>query len=141
MLKKFFLLLIIIGIGWFIYNTGIISYKKYNLNLEIQKIKKEIDALQAKNDKLKSLFEIFQSPEFLEKEARKKFNLQKEGEKTVVIIDDKKEEKNQLVKKNKGIFDDLFGIVGGNLLDEQNKENIQKWIDYFFGGKSKSINQ
>lgn len=134
MLKKVFLIFIIISIGWFVYNTALIAYKKYNLNLEIEKVKKEIEALSAKNAKLKGLFEIFQSPEFLEKEARKKFNLQKEGEKAVVIVDEKKSDKSGQSVKSKGVFEDLLAS-GANILKEENKENIQNWIDYFFGAK------
>ncbi len=136
MIRKIFLLLIIIGIGWFIFNTVNMLYKKYNLNLEIDKVKKEIEALQAKNDKLKILFEIFKTPEFLEKEARKKFNLQKEGEKAVVILEDKKEQTTSTEKKG-SIFEDIFTSATNNILDEQKKDNIQRWIDYFFGPKQK----
>lgn len=135
MIRKAFLLLIIIGIGWFLFNTAKIAYKKYNINLKIAEVKKEIEALQAKNEKLKSLFDILKSPDFLEKEARKKFNLQKEGEKAVVIIDEKKEKKeqNQIQnEKSKNLFDNLFANSFGDVLKEESKENIRNWIDYFF---------
>lgn len=58
---------------------------------EKAKIQSEIKNLEIQQGELAAKIKLYQDPDFLEKEARRKFNLQKEGEQAVVILPNEKE--------------------------------------------------
>ena len=92
------------------------SYLNYQTNQEIKELQKKIEELKKNNVEMAEMEKYFQSEEFLEKEARLKLNLIRDGEKLIII----KEEENDLV-------------------DDEEKEdsekipNFRKWLKYFFG--------
>ena len=65
------------------------SYRKYQTHKEVTSFKREIESLKEKNQALSNLLDYFGSEKSLEKEARLKLNLLKEGEKLVIITPDK----------------------------------------------------
>jgi len=92
------------------------SYFNYRTNQEIEKLQEEIDEMQKSNSDLSEMEKYFQSEEFLEKEAKLKLNLVREGEKLIIV----KQEENQPSSE------DVQN-------DTENIPNIQKWWLYFFG--------
>ena len=92
------------------------SYLNYQTNQEIKELQKKIEELKKNNVEMAEMEKYFQSEEFLEKEARLKLNLIRDGEKLIII----KEEENDLV-------------------DDEEKEdsekipNFRKWLKYFSG--------
>lgn len=110
----FLLVLILIGI---IAAVGKESYRKYQIDKEVGGIKKEIESLKEKNQVLSNLLDYFNSEESLEKEARLKLNLLKEGEKLVIITPNKKtDSENQLSED----------------IEEKQPSNFEKWLKYLF---------
>jgi cell division protein FtsB len=61
------------------------TLRSRQIDAEIAALKREAEDLQAKNFEILSLRSSLESGEFLEKEARTKLGLQREGEKVVVI--------------------------------------------------------
>src|SRR3989344_2341335 len=72
--------------GVLVYKVGRVSYEKYQITKHISTIDGELKALSAKNDDLHVLIKHLNDDAYVEKEARKKLNLQKEGEKAVIIV-------------------------------------------------------
>ena len=80
----FFILILII-----IFSFGSIFIKKYdenkNIDNDLENLKTEIENLEKDNEDLGNLIEYFNSSFFVEKEAREKLGLKKDGEKVMVI--------------------------------------------------------
>ena len=85
--SKLFLVLIFLVAGFLLYKVAIVSYQKYQLNKEIASFGRMVKERDAKIDNLKTLTDNLKDESYLEKEARKKLNLQLPGEQTVIIID------------------------------------------------------
>jgi len=78
------------------------SYRKFQISKEVSALLKNIKSLRDRNGDLSNLLNYFKSNESLEKEARLKFNLSKEGEKLVIIgSDGQKNFKNQTSEESK----------------------------------------
>jgi len=104
-----FLVLIIIA-------SGRESYRNYRVNQEIKNLQRKIEELQKINTELSELEKYLQSDEFLEKEARLKLNLIRDGEKLVIIKRAEEELSSDEVKPE----------------ENKNIPNILKWWEYFF---------
>lgn len=106
----FLLVLILIGI---VAVVGKESYRKYQTHKEVADLKREIESLKEKNQALSNFLDYFGSEKSLEKEARLKLNLLKEGEKLVIITPDKKtDSKNQSSEDTK----------------KEQPSNFKKWL-------------
>ena len=110
----FLLVLILIGI---IAAVGKESYRKYQIDKEVGGIKKEIEFLKEKNQAMSNLLDYFNSEESLEKEARLKLNLLKEGEKLVIITPNKKTDSENQFSED---------------IEEKQPSNFEKWLKYLF---------
>ncbi|MDP2934344.1 MAG: septum formation initiator family protein [bacterium] len=93
------------------------SYFNYQTNQEIKKLQEKIENLEKDNVELAETEKYFQSEEFLEKEARLKLNLIRDGEKLIIV----KEEDNNSVEEV------------GKSRESENISNFRKWWRYFFG--------
>lgn len=89
--------------------------RRYEINREIAKLEEEVAELDARNTELTDLIAFFNTDTFLEQEARSRLNLQKPGEKVVIIPDiesiPQEEQKNNL---------------------SLSLSNPKKWWNYFF---------
>ncbi len=94
------------------------NYRKYQINKETGIFKEEIEFLKEKNKSLSNLLNYFNSEKSLEKEARLKFNLLKEGEKLVIISPN---EKADLTKNQSLEYEESNGL-----------SNFKKWRGYLF---------
>lgn len=104
-------LLIIVASG-----KGII--RRLQVEKEIKNLQEEIKKLENKNTELQALIEYFQTESYAERQAREKLNLQKGGERAVIISENTSEEL-PLEKDKK----------------TEEKSNLKKWWDFFFGEK------
>lgn len=99
-----------------------ITWQKIEIQREIDKLKTETGKLEADNKYLSEILDYIGSDSFKEREMRLKLNLQKEGEKVIIIYDE-----NGALK------------TGQNSAKESensaNRQNYKKWWDYFFGKK------
>ncbi len=94
------------------------TYRKYQIQKEINSLQREADKTNEKNQELGRLIEYFQTDTHKELEARKKLGLQKEGERVVII---KPSPENYINKISN------FGSV-----DNEDVSNARKWWRYFF---------
>ncbi|MBI4709090.1 MAG: septum formation initiator family protein [Candidatus Portnoybacteria bacterium] len=134
--SKITLFLLLLGFIWLIVNLVNVFYKKYELNKETQSLKAQIEQSQENNQEISKLLEYFGSQSFLEKEAREKLNLRKEGEE-VVIIEPLKDatttlgdaiSPQDLAQAQRNQSKNLSQTES-----ETKKElNIVKWFKYFF---------
>lgn len=92
------------------------SYRKYQIEREIANIQKEIDFLKNKNESLSAFLDYLEHNSSLEKEARLKLNLLKEGEKLIIISSDKESTPEEQTYNN----------------DTIEKSNFIKWQNYFW---------
>jgi len=86
--SNFFILLLILILIAVIAAAGKEGYRRYQVDKEISELEDRIKQLEERNSSLSNLLGHFKSEEFLEKEARLKLNLVKEGEKLVIINSD-----------------------------------------------------
>lgn len=119
--KSFFLLsIILILFLTFIFLKAYNENKETNQNLEL--LKNKIKNLEKSNQEFSQLIEYFNSNSFVEKEAREKLGLKKDGEKVVAVLEDHShinKQYDKLLKKN---------------ISDNNKKNIffpKMWLDYF----------
>lgn len=115
---SFLILIFILIIIWIIAAFGKESYRKYQIDQDIATLEKEIELLNEEKKTLLELLKYFNSDEALEKEARLKLNLLKEGEKLVIISPKgniKAEAENEIEELEKTPF-----------------SNFKTWLKYLF---------
>lgn len=108
---KYFWLAIVL---YMFFTVGKLAYKNYQFNVEEMKLKEDIASLQNDIQNLQNQIVYYQSDSYKEKMARAKLNLQKEGEKVLVITP---EPKADIVQEE----------------PKQKFSNPEKWWQYFFG--------
>ncbi|MBL7053183.1 MAG: septum formation initiator family protein [Candidatus Portnoybacteria bacterium] len=119
--SKIFLFLITLALIAITVNIGRESYRKYQLTQEINRFKIEIERLEGKNEQLANLMEYLKEESYLEKEAKLKLNLQKPGEKVVIISD--------ILSKEVSIPEQINILVNNN---SEETTNYWEWWQYFF---------
>ena len=88
----FFGILIVIFV-WFLITSNLKMYQKRSeLQAKVDAFKKEVQALEEKNAGLQAQVVESTQTDYLEKEARERFNLQKPGEEVAVILPAEKKE-------------------------------------------------
>jgi len=123
--SKTLLLLSFLIFTWLAVSFVQTTYRRYRLLDQLQRLQDKASRLEKDNKSLKKSINYYSSQSFLEKEARRKLNLKKPGEK-VVIINLSSDEASQ----SQGINDEKKEIFNNNFqLD--NKSNWQRWISYF----------
>jgi len=86
--SKFSVFVLLVVLVFALVSLGRESYRRFRVDQEIRNLEKEIGELKEDNEELLKIKEYFQSRAFLEEEARKKFNMLKEGEKLIIIASD-----------------------------------------------------
>ena len=123
--KSFFsILFVIAGViiaGWISYFSLKENKRNKQIEAEINNLRSEAENLRQNNDEMTDKISYFETPEFQEKVAKEKLNLQKEDESVAVI-------KPSPVLRNKNI--DENAAVKKEIASE--KPNYEKWREYFF---------
>ena len=96
-------------------------YRDYQIQKEIDSLQSDISVLEKDNYKLSQLIEYYKTDEYKEAEARKRFNLKKDGESVVVV--------------RPNPIDSEYDINEKNDNEESNLPNYLKWWNYFFESK------
>jgi len=124
----------------FVVNLLLILFISVSLGREIfrsQDIQKDIDALQVEADELatknmaiKEFYTAMQTESYIEREARLKLGMKKEGEDVVIV---QRAEKGEEVEKGEegGDENDPLGLII-NENSTQKLANPTKWWYYFF---------
>ena len=118
--SPFFIFLLVLVLIWLTVALGKELYNRYQIHKRIVQLEKEIKKIKEENQSLSQMVEQFNSPEWLEKDARLKFNLAKEGEKVVII--------HQPIQEN--FTDEDFKKE--EQLQLKNISNPEKWWKFFF---------
>lgn len=95
------------------FTAGRLAYRNYQFNLEEAKLEQEIAALELEIQDLNNKIVYYQSYSYKEKMLRAKQNLQKPGEKVVVVTPDPK-----ATSEEESVVD--------------RRTPPQRWWDYFF---------
>lgn len=114
--KSFIFGLLIVFILLFV-AAGRGAYRSYKINQEVKSLRGKIEELNKSNLELTEMEKYLQSDEFLEKEARLKLNVVREGEKLVII------------KQPEGVV----AVEEKQPIERKEIPNIQKWWKFFFG--------
>lgn len=94
-----------------------------DLEKEIGGITEEINALSGRNQELSGLIEYLKTPDFVEEVARTKLNLKKEGEKIIIVP----EERDRVAGEQS-----QFAPVMQQRLTMDSRPNPVRWWQYFF---------
>ncbi len=81
----FSLIFLVIG-GLLIYSNFKVAKRRQELNLKIKELNEEISVLEEQNKEFQKGLEFGLNEASLEKQARESFQLQKPGEKVVVVV-------------------------------------------------------
>lgn len=100
---------------YMMYTVGRLAYKNYQLNVQEAKLRSDVASLQNDIQHLQNQIVYFQSASYKEKMLREKLNMQKPGEKVVVITPEPKIAETTDVKSTRKV------------------SNPQAWWDYFVG--------
>ncbi len=114
-----FKLFILVGVLVVIFlgtNLGKEFYRKYQIQKEIDSLQEDINSLEENNYKLSQLIEYCKTDEYKEAQARERFNLGKEGENLVVMLESSSSD-NEIEKK---------------INNDEKIPNYRKWWNYFF---------
>ena len=114
------LLIIVFLISFYAVN---VFNKKREVEAEIKKLKNENISLEEKKSELGNLLDYFQDKSFIEKEARRRLNLQKFGEKAGIIVD-KREEEDMSASATES--SEKLMNNSGSLI------NPRKWLNFIF---------
>lgn len=106
------------AVGWIASKE---AYRNKKIEKEIEALKQEAERIRNENNALEEKIAYFETPEFKEKVAKEKLNLQKPDEKVVFIKPEQVQEDE--VQQN-------ATVVASNV--EENVPNYQKWWNYFF---------
>lgn len=122
--KLVFVILFILIFFIFVEVLDVFKKRKEAEN-EIERLKNDNTALIEKKKEISGLIDYFQDKNFLEKEARRRLNLQKPDEKAVVVID-KREDK--IVPEN------AANAAEPLIFQEKNNlPNIYRWFNLIWG--------
>ncbi len=83
--SRFCVFLLLLAFVWLSLVLIKAVYKKHQLDQEIGALKTEIEKMDKKGQELTQLLNYFGSQDYLEKEAKEKLNLKKEGESVIMV--------------------------------------------------------
>lgn len=115
-------ILVMIGIS-----LGKETYRKRQIQKEIEKLQAEIQKINQENNELSNLISYLSTQEFQEKEAREKLNLQKEDEKLIML---RKETEAQPSPTQSGKQDSISQNTAPS-----RTSNLKDWLVFFFADK------
>ena len=82
-------IILIILIIWLVFYSGRELYWYLKNKKELKKIQEQEKSLIKENDNLSETLKEVDSPEFIEREAKERLGLQKEGEKVIIVVPEK----------------------------------------------------
>ncbi len=111
-------LVILVSIG---ISLGKEAYRKRQVQKEIEDLQSQIKQLGQENGDLNNLIAYFSTPQFQEKEAREKLNLQKDSEQMIILHKD-------LAAKSQA----QDPQVQLPTAQDDNSPNWRRWLNFFF---------
>ncbi len=109
---SFPVLFILFIILFFTVKGSVDVYKKYSFSkAKLDNSSKELAVLEEKKQKIVKKIDNLDTETGIEKEIRSKFNVAKDGEKVIVIVDDGVKE--EVVEEEKGFMGNFLTTIGG----------------------------
>jgi cell division protein FtsB len=102
------LVLLALVLVFLMYSTGKVYFKSRNAVLKNEEIKKEMADLEQRKSDLQKEINRLQSESGIEEEVRKKFNVQKPGENTLVIVEKNNENDKINQEASPGFFSKIW---------------------------------
>lgn len=135
--KKFltsqaFLFILIVAAIWIALVCVKITNKNHQIKEEIISIKKRIEQLKKDNQILAEQIDLFNDPSFIEKEAKRRLNLRKEGEEVVILPEAKTFENQTTTMANNLEGQESFFENQEKTDNNKEESNLIKWWRYFF---------
>lgn len=124
LLKKKWLVWLGLGVLFLfsLFLAGREFWRWHGINNEYQVVKNKTDSYEKDSKRLQGEIDNLSKPEVLEKEARSRLNLKKEGESVLVVVGDNNfPEENFLKAEAQGTFDNPNSIWF----------NVKNWLKYF----------
>ena len=127
--KKFFysrlsLFLLLLAVIWLSLVLVKTFYRRHQLDNEISSLKGEIDKLEKKHQELDQLISYVGSQDFLEKEAKDKLNLKKEGENVAMI--------NESALGQEAVGGSATTTPAQNPVAPKDENKLIRWWKFFF---------
>lgn len=122
LLSIFFAIAGLIAVGFISYFASKENKRNDQIEVEIEKLRQEADKLRQNNQDMEEKIVYFETPEFQEKIAKEKLNLQKENENVAIIKSNPATKEEN--KENKNIE---------QTISFPEKPNYVKWWNFFFG--------
>jgi len=123
--SKVFLFALLLLLVWLGIKTVKMIYQKQELGNQISNLKTEIEKLNKSSQEFSQLMEYMKDPAFLEKEAKEKLNLKKEGENVALMP------KAAVSEGLSGNQNTSTPPTSAPLTLKEN--NLVKWWKFFFG--------
>ncbi len=123
--SKIFLFILLLAFIWLSLILVKITYRKYELDKQVSDLKAEVEKIDKSTQEFSQLLEYFKSQGFLEKEAKEKLNLQKEGENVMMVPE---AAINQEIN-----FQQNGTAVSSDKEIKKAENNLIKWWKIFFG--------
>lgn len=131
--SKIALFVLLLAVIW----TGIILvktfYKKDQLQAEIDSLKREIDKLDKKNQEAAALINYFSSDNFLERQAKEKLNLKREGEEVVMLSRGAENIEVGAAAAKSASATSSAVSAALQMRGNSGVNNLAQWWQYFFG--------
>lgn len=96
------------------------AYRSKTIEREVESLRQEAQQIQSENNNMTARIAYFETPEFQEKIAREKLNMQKPDENVVVVKPGTEQEARVVIEQ-----DNVVAI-------ERDVSNYQKWWNSFF---------
>lgn len=118
-MKKTFITILLLILMVFLVIGLFEQFKKnYALNKSAGILENEVLEIEISNEKLKAQIDSFQDPKTIDREARERLNLKKEGEEVVIIIPNEKEDLQEIISttkksSNKSFWNRIKNWFGG----------------------------
>jgi len=129
--SKITLFVLLLGFIWLSVQLVNVYYRGYKIDKEIKDLKAKIASDEKSNQQISGMLDYLGSKEFLEKEAREKLNMKREGEEVVIIepLKDLATATPEIITKT-----DSQNNTTNVQQQEKTKEdsNFVKWWKYFF---------
>lgn len=113
---------ILAALSLLVFKVYTVSYEKYQINKKITILDDAMNELNNRGNDLKALIAKLGNTDYLEKEARKKLNFQKPGEKPVIIT-----------KKGASADNGTTANKSTGAPNIKSESNLSLWSDVFFG--------
>lgn len=121
----FLVLLALILVGWRLTRLAI---RKQSLNQELANLQQQITVSEKDKQDINNELSYRNSPEGLEKEARQRLNVKKQGESVVAILPENQDQGNQGIVPS---MQDVSGVEQASQQASWWQANPQKWLKYF----------